>query len=279
MSKKVEVKVVEIAPELAHEFLSRAGVNRNLRMGKVYQYAADMKSGRWDLNGETIKFNTDGELIDGQHRLHAVISAARPVSMLVAYNINKKAMPTIDSGAVRPLGAQFQIAGKTNANALAASTHLLMVNGEVGYWSQLKRRHTNHEVFSYLRANPDIEPLVADGLKDGDMLALLGAKVWLFIYVITIRTHEKEARYFWDTIENSISFNGADDPAYVLKRRLENLKLTRVKDGVGLSHQSRTNLSALCIKAFNAYLEGEKVTKMQYSTWETPPTLIGMDRP
>ena len=274
MSKIVEVKMVEVAPELAHEFLSRAAVNRNLRMRKVNQYAADMKSGRWDLNGETIKFNTDGELIDGQHRLHAVISAGRPVSVLVAYNINKKAMPTIDSGAARPLGAQLQIDGKKNANALAASTQMLMANGAEGYWSnQAKRRFTNHEVFSYLRANPHIETLVADGLKYGDMLALLGAKVWLFIYVTTIRAHEKEARYFWDTIENSISFSGSDDPAYVLKRRLENLKLTRVKDGVGLSHTSRTILTALCIKAFNAYLKGEKMSKVNYNATETPPTL------
>ena len=52
---------------------------RNRRRDTVTAYAEDMAAGRWKENGETIKFDSEGRLIDGQHRLAAVVKANTPI--------------------------------------------------------------------------------------------------------------------------------------------------------------------------------------------------------
>ena len=66
-----DVQLVEITPELAHEWLGFNTHNRNIRQRIVTAYAADMTGGDWQWNGESIKFAEDGTLLDGQHRLAA----------------------------------------------------------------------------------------------------------------------------------------------------------------------------------------------------------------
>lgn len=84
------IEQVQMTPGLAKKMLaSNADNQRNLRMSKVEQYVRDMLAGHWPITGETIKVATDGALIDGQHRLTAVLHAAKfrtdiTVPMLIA---------------------------------------------------------------------------------------------------------------------------------------------------------------------------------------------------
>lgn len=62
-----------ITPETAKSWLLKNVHNRPLRDGLVTTYATDMANEQWQSNGESIKFSSEGELLDGQHRLAAVI--------------------------------------------------------------------------------------------------------------------------------------------------------------------------------------------------------------
>lgn len=75
--------------------------NRPPKKGRIPGYARDMKSGKWRLTGEGIKFNKRGELIDGQNRLRAVILADTPVQFAVIYDVDDEAFGVLDSGAMR----------------------------------------------------------------------------------------------------------------------------------------------------------------------------------
>jgi hypothetical protein len=77
-----------ITPAMAQEYLKFNTENyRSINNVRVISYAADMKAGRWQLNGEGIKFDTNGTLIDGQHRLQAIVRAGVPIEMLVIRGI------------------------------------------------------------------------------------------------------------------------------------------------------------------------------------------------
>ena len=76
-----------ITPSIAEEMLLHNGVNRTLNYNRVNQYADDMKSGKWQLNGECIKFYADGSLCDGQHRLKAIVSSGVPVKIGVMRDV------------------------------------------------------------------------------------------------------------------------------------------------------------------------------------------------
>lgn len=79
--------IEKITPELARKYLQNGIVNRNLSKSTVSSYAADMIHGDWRLNGESIKFDENGNLVDGNHRLNAIIEAGIPVEMVVVRGV------------------------------------------------------------------------------------------------------------------------------------------------------------------------------------------------
>ena len=107
-----------ITPELAGVYLSRnAEGQRRINPNRVADYAADMKKGLWVANGEAVIFDDAGRLIDGQHRLSAIVRAGVPVEMLVVRGVESKSFQTIDQGCMRTIGT---LAGCSNHDATIA---------------------------------------------------------------------------------------------------------------------------------------------------------------
>ena len=79
----VYAKVENIGPDGAKKFLDRMIYNRNVSPSRVTAYAVDMRSGSWDLNGQAIVLDENGLLLDGQHRLLAIIESGVTLPMLV----------------------------------------------------------------------------------------------------------------------------------------------------------------------------------------------------
>ena len=101
-----------ITPEMAGNILSETVFrNRTIRRATVNCYVNDMKEGRWRFNGETIKFDINGNLFDGQHRLEAVKLSGVSVEFLIAYGLPVETAATIDIGNKRSLENYLQLAG------------------------------------------------------------------------------------------------------------------------------------------------------------------------
>lgn len=108
--KKFRTEVVQVTPELATFLLERNSLNRPVKEYRVYKFAADIKQNRWaGRNGETIKFSTEGELLDGQHRLWAVVEAGVPVEMMVVFGLAAETRTTIDIGTTRSVADFFRM--------------------------------------------------------------------------------------------------------------------------------------------------------------------------
>lgn len=90
-----------ITPELAKIYLGENKGNRNIRKSSVAQYVKDMLDGNWRSTHQGIAFNSDGVLIDGQHRLHAIIESNVSVEMVVARGLEMEDGAAIDIGAIR----------------------------------------------------------------------------------------------------------------------------------------------------------------------------------
>ena len=83
-------------------------------------YAADMGDGHWQFNGEAVKFAGDGSLLDGQHRLAAIIEADVVLPLLVVRGLASSAQETVDGGAKRKFSDVLKLRGEPNADHLAA---------------------------------------------------------------------------------------------------------------------------------------------------------------
>jgi hypothetical protein len=93
--------IVIIYPHEAKQILEERFPNRSLRQDAVVYYSRLMKSGKFLFNGEPLVFSDTGKLMDGQHRLRALIDADKPQVFLVMFGIPEDAFPTFDNGRKR----------------------------------------------------------------------------------------------------------------------------------------------------------------------------------
>jgi hypothetical protein len=94
-------EVVTITPAEATNWLRCNEHNRPVRKSHVNFLANEMKVGNWQVNGQAIVIADNEQVLDGQHRLLAIIEAGIPIKTLVVYGITPEAFSTIDTGAVR----------------------------------------------------------------------------------------------------------------------------------------------------------------------------------
>lgn len=92
-----------ITVEKAQALLERNHCNRRYRPKTAAKYARDMAAGKWIITHEGIGIDVDGNVLDGQHRLNAVILSEKPQFFLVARNLPREAKVAVDQGIPRSL--------------------------------------------------------------------------------------------------------------------------------------------------------------------------------
>lgn len=96
----MEINVMEVTPALAAEWLKKNASNRRIRSWYVTELADAMTAGMFQTTHQGVALNPAGELIDGQHRLLAVVKSGVTVTMPVATNVNAESyrMLMVDVG-------------------------------------------------------------------------------------------------------------------------------------------------------------------------------------
>jgi hypothetical protein len=100
---KATTSIEVVDSDRAFKYLEGNTHNRPVSQATVEKYADIMRKGGWLLNGESIKFDWDGVLIDGQHRLFAVTEAEVEIALTIVRNLDPKAQETLDQGKPRRL--------------------------------------------------------------------------------------------------------------------------------------------------------------------------------
>ena len=121
----MNIEMTTITPPMAALLLGNNGANRKLNKRHVDFLADQIKSGKWQKNGQTIVIAKDGTLMDGQHRLTAIVAANVPVAMGLCTGAPRASMPTIDNGKPRSSADVLTMSKCSYATLVAASIHLL----------------------------------------------------------------------------------------------------------------------------------------------------------
>jgi len=121
--------IIIITPEQAKRWLEKNNGggrgNRPVSQRQVNFLTDSILRGQWVLNGETIKIGKDGSVIDGQHRLMAIVRANRSVESLVVFDCEPECYSTIDQGRARTAREAFRNLDIKNAKSIAAGTCIL----------------------------------------------------------------------------------------------------------------------------------------------------------
>lgn len=100
----MKVAIETITPKMAEQYLLSNTRNRSLKKQLISQYARDMQMGKWRLTHQGLAFNCDGTLLDGQHRLRAIVESGATVQMLVTRGVESQAQLVMDDHAKRSAG-------------------------------------------------------------------------------------------------------------------------------------------------------------------------------
>jgi hypothetical protein len=92
-----------VTPEHAKHLLGRNVINRTIRWGWVKYLARQIRQGRWELLSDAIGIRKDGVLINGQHRLLAIIEAGVPAPLFIVRGLSEGAFMVTDRGKMRTL--------------------------------------------------------------------------------------------------------------------------------------------------------------------------------
>jgi len=115
-TEAVSVEKRVITPELASKLLERNIGNRKIKPAVVKKYTDAILSGNFICTNNGIALDKDGRLIDGQHRLAAVVKSGKPITQYVFYYSHSgtaKYIP-IDCGSTRTF-SDFTEINKTHA--------------------------------------------------------------------------------------------------------------------------------------------------------------------
>ena len=111
----IKSRIKKITPEYAQKLLTKteeAGiVNRKVNQRTVDMYVKALRAGKWKLNGEDIKLDEKGYIIDGQHRLLACVKSGITMETCFKTGVPRDSFDTIDCGRIRNGNQVLQMAG------------------------------------------------------------------------------------------------------------------------------------------------------------------------
>ena len=153
--KKIKSGIVIITPDTAKKLLTKNPNNRNVKDANVLFLVKEIKEDRWVLNGEPIIIDTNGHIVDGQHRLWACVDSDLPISSLIVIGVSPDVLNTIDTGTKRIAKDCLDMHNSANSS-LTASTIKLVNQFERGTYSDLgstNRVMSNQQVIDYYYDN------------------------------------------------------------------------------------------------------------------------------
>lgn len=97
----MSIGIETITPQVAERYLQMNRRNRSVRPSEIEKNARMMAAGEWGLTHQGIAFNEDGALVDGQHRLLAIVKSGTTVPMVVARGVESSMQMFMDDHARR----------------------------------------------------------------------------------------------------------------------------------------------------------------------------------
>lgn len=134
--RNVLIRVVSIDPTLA-KFLLQKNFrnNRKLSRPKVKLYAKEMLTGEWSADSNMICFDPEGLLINGQHRLEAIVESGTTQTFAMAFNMPNESARVFDQGRARTQVDRINIAGfnmKQKHNTIVRNAMTRMETKRIG---------------------------------------------------------------------------------------------------------------------------------------------------
>lgn len=259
---KSSTKEELITPQIAEELLKNNAENRPFKMPWAITLADAMTKGEWhEDTGEALKIAEDGTLIDGQHRLTAVIISGKQLRFAVMRNAKKEIFKVIDSGIKRTGGDALATCGVKNASWISAI--IKSYNAIKKQRSQDTRQSgglSNSQVLSMYFPNERLwqEIFKKAQMYYNDFSKIINGSTIGGLYAVFHEISPSDAEAFFDGLCKGVALTESD-AVFVLRQRLMNDKMSKGR----LPQQYKL---ALMIKAWNLFRAGKPAKILKWNS-------------
>ena len=267
-----DIEIVEVTPAMAKEWLDKCNnKNRKLTPRHVRRIVLQMQKGQWLFNGDTICFDWNGTLLDGQHRLQGIYESGKTIKCIIVRNLDPQVIMTKDMEAkprnLKDVLTMDHVKDASNVAAVVSrfvgirdgqciiaggnemSSPLDKRNSESTIWDkydlyyEYKEHFDNYTAVSYRYYN-----------KRRSFLnkSEIGA---IFAYLVVVKKHNEEVV---NSFFSQLYFGNEECPA------IESLRDKLNKDSDRGSVMLGSHKQALIIKTWNYYITGSKVKNVTY---------------
>lgn len=255
---KTGFDLIDITPELAEAWLATLNPdNRPLSSRRVDQMAHDMLNDEWRITPDCIAFNVNDVLVNGQHRLAAIVKSGKMMRMWVMKGLPLDSFQVTDDVKRRTFGDYLAINNVPSPTSVAALTQRIYVFRNTGQLSltNINRKATTSDLvnlFDELNTDGLVRAIRrGDRIRHSSMCSGAGANfaMWLIAGI-----DELEADPFVDEIVKG------EEQGRVFRE-------TMLRDKASTRPMSSTNpqvTAALTIKTWNAWREGEVLKLLRW---------------
>lgn len=251
----MKTEIRKVSPQIAEKMLTFNTSNRSIKNKIVTEYAREMRRGEWKLTGESIKISKNNRLLDGQHRLLAIIKSGVTIELLIITDLQDDIFNVLDTGTMRTAGDVLSIDGFSRpANIAAVSRFILNYNNGV-FSSGSQRgilRSTNKDIQKFVNDNPEIIEISNELHKDYKQFKLLSISLLTGMYFILSKRSILDVEVFFEKLINGIDLEKGS-PIIILRERL-------IRDQANRTRLKQSEKIHLIITAWNYYRKGTSVS-------------------
>jgi hypothetical protein len=238
----------------------------------VRSFAEAMRRGDWVVTHQGIAFDVNGVLVDGQHRLAAIIEAEVPVELTVFTDVNEGSFDVLDTGKRRNAADVLAIEGEKSSTMLAAMvrTVWLYENRPDLNWSGGAAAVTNHQIVQTLEQHSKLRDFVSVGEQIATSTGMIKSAAGAASYLVSRVSKRSEFEDWYEGIVDGAGL--AKQDSRLLFRRVM-FNMARKQAGQVLRRRDTREHVALYLKAFNAWRTSDPITTLRFAAREPMPRL------
>jgi hypothetical protein len=257
----MNTQVVKMTPEKARALIENGDNNRPLTANHVEMLAHQMKKGFWVLNGQPIILDADGYVLDGQHRLHAVVASGVTVDLLLVEGVPSAAFSTIDNNKTRNPADALACMGVPNYTDVS-SLLLFIERYETTKCHSLSRRFTQAQAVDALKRHPQAVSCVHEFHKYSKGLLPTGSVFGIAYYS---KQPKSKIHDYLSQVTSGVCKSSTSAAARMASRMIQN-KTTKAK-------LPTLTVQALSVIAWNYFAEDREPTFIRFSEGQEFPRI------
>jgi hypothetical protein len=237
--------------------------NRKISNDNVNFLVGIIRRGEWVYDGDPIRFDYNGVLLNGQHRLLAISATDARVPLAVQRGLAPESQNSMDTGKPRSFSDQLSIDGEKSVTLLAGATRLVW-HREHGDLRGQNGKPSIGQLYMVLNANPDIRASVA-WLQSNRPRGFRYPRpaVIAFCHFALTAVDAADAAHFFRRLVDGVGL-AEDSPILHLRNTLGQLKSQRGTVPPWLMY-------ALVVKAWNAFREGRSMRQLKFTAGGASP--------